>query len=85
MSPVVSSEEDNHSGRYTCKTNINFGKSVKVDGKSKQIALMQNTDGRERQNLYHVIDIGCIFNKIAKKKSIDDRAQLFHFKYSCFH
>ena len=53
----------NHSGRYTCKTYI--GKSVKVAGESKQNGLMRNTNCRERQNLFHVIDIGCIFNKIA--------------------
>ena len=40
---------------------------MKVAEKSKQIDLMRNTDFRERQNLYHMIDIGCIFNKIAKK------------------
>ena len=36
---------------------------MKVAGKSKQIDLMLNTDCRD--NLYHVIDIGCIFNKSA--------------------
>ena len=40
---------------------------MKVANKSKQIELMRNTDCRERPNLYHVIDIGSIFNKIAKK------------------
>ena len=61
MSPVVSSED----GKIPVK--LILGKSVKVACKSNQISLMLNTDCRERQNLYFVIDIGCIFNKIAKK------------------
>ena len=38
---------------------------MEVPGKSKQIGLKRNTDCREtkRPNFYHVIDIGCIFNK----------------------
>ena len=50
---------------------------MKVAGKSKQIDLMLNTDCRD--NLYHVIDIGCIFNKSAIF-SINARAQMYHFK-----
>ena len=40
---------------------------MKVAGKAKQIDLMRNTDCRERSNLFHVINIGCIFNQIEKK------------------
>ena len=54
---------------------------MKVAGKSKQVDLMRNTDCRERPNLYHVINIGCIFNKSANKnlkkqrQSINAQAQ----------
>ena len=77
MSPFASSED----GKNTCKSNISFGKSVKVNGKAKQIDLMRNTDCRERSNLFHAIDIGCIFNQIEKKKSsIIAGAQRYCFK-----
>ena len=53
---------------------------MKVAGMAKQIDLMQNTDCRERSNLFHVIDIGCIFNQIETKTSITGGAQRYCFK-----
>ena len=41
---------------------------MKVADKAKQIDPMRNTDCRKRSNLFHVINIGCIFNQIEKKK-----------------
>ena len=51
--------------RYTCSPIFNLGKSVKVLGMSKQIDLIRNTDRQKRPNLYHVIDIGCRYDKKA--------------------
>ena len=53
---------------------------MKVAGKAKQIDLMQNTDCRERSNLFHGIDIDCIFNQIKKKSSIIAGGQRYCFK-----
>ena len=39
---------------------------MKVAGKAKQNDLMRKPDCRERSNLFHVIDIGYIFNQIEK-------------------
>ena len=39
---------------------------MKVAGKAKHPDLMRNTESRERSNLFHVIDIGGIFNQIEK-------------------
>ena len=55
---------------------------MKVAGKAKQIDLMRNTDCRERSNLFHVIDIGCIFNQLNKQNSsIIAGAQRYCFNY----
>ena len=57
---------------------------MKVAGKAKQIDLMRNTDCRERSNLFHVIDIGCIFNQIEKNifSSIIAGAQRYCFNFT---
>ena len=48
---------------------------MKVAGTSKRIDFMQNTDCRERPNLYYVIGIGYIFNNGAKEtKKLNTRA-----------
>ena len=55
---------------------------MKVAGKAKQIDLMRNTDCRERSNLFHVIDIGCLFNQLNKQNSsIIAGAQRYCFNY----
>ena len=46
---------------------------MKVAGKAKQIDRMQNTDCREGSNLFHVIDIGCIFNQIEEKNLLSSQ------------
>ena len=46
---------------------------------------MRNTDCRLRQNLYYVVEIGCILNKSSGKKNIsflNARAQIYHLKKS---
>ena len=46
---------------------------MKVAGKAKQIDLMRNSDCRERSNLFHVTDIGCIFNQLNKKNLLSSQ------------
>ena len=41
---------------------------MKVVDKSKQSDLIRNTDSQKRPNLYHVIDIGCRYDKMHKIK-----------------
>ena len=63
MSPVASTEDGKTA--QTCRFIINLGKSVKLVGMSKQIDLIRNTDRQKRPNLYHVIGIGCRYDKNA--------------------
>ena len=69
MSPVASTEDGKTAqvDRYTCRFIINLGESVKGVGMSKQIDLIRNTDPKKRPNFYHVIDIGCRYDKNAYK------------------
>ena len=66
MSPVVSTEDGKTAQvDKTCGFIINLGKSVKVVCMSKQIDPIRNTDRQKWPKLYHVIDIGCQYDKKA--------------------
>ena len=64
MSPVVSTEYGKIA-QVDCISIINLGISVKVVCMSKQIYPIRNTDRQKRPKLYHVVDIGCHYDKNA--------------------